>query len=248
MFADRAQHRRLVGHDAVNADVDQFLHFLGMIDGPDVNRESGPSSPFDAIARGDRHRALFHRDLEARRTRGDSSTQPREDLDRAGAGAHRRAESPTYSSQTTMTERTDADPIECTHRPKQSDQRFDRIVALGVDVDHCVGEFFEEVGEKGDGLTAVDEDPADLGPWHLADSTRSTGGASEIVVVERGKQAVRRQSNVGFQIAVTELDRVAECRKRVLGPFTRAPSVSERNETSGGMRFEVGMVVTGDDH
>lgn len=108
--SDPLQGGRIVGHDAVDPEIDESLHLERIVDGPDVNRTSGSTSASDGRLRHHRDRTLRDGNLEAIRCRRNEPGQPARDFDRTGAGAH--AGPPANRRQSTMAERSDAHAIE----------------------------------------------------------------------------------------------------------------------------------------
>src|SRR6478735_11611696 len=94
-----SQHRREVGHDAVDAEVEQAVHLVRIVDGPDVHVASEAVRRLDERRRHDLHGAVTDRDLEALVRRrapvkdGEAGAAPESgDLPRTGGGAETVAE------------------------------------------------------------------------------------------------------------------------------------------------------------
>ena len=111
------------------------------------------------------------------------------------------------------------------------DERSDRSVVLGIDVDAQVGERPEKLLEQRDGLASADPRGAHDLPRQLGDVALVVGDPIEDVVVEGKEHAVGGHVHVGLDVAVAEADRALERRHRVLGPLARAAAVGERDRT-----------------
>ena len=160
---DLLQHRRAVGHDPVDAEVEQADHLARVVDGPHVHVHApagGPRRPASAVTTGGvavgggswAQGAGRLVDLLGRRRRpARAASEP--------AGPERRADAGQGGpdpGDALVGERADADPVDGVGAAQDLDQRLDGGVVLGVDVDPQVGPGAEQVLEQRDGLDAVD--------------------------------------------------------------------------------------------
>ena len=62
------QHKGPVGHNSINAEIQQVLHLVGFVDGPHVNLQSSTVCIIDQSLIGQRDRALLERNLGCKGT------------------------------------------------------------------------------------------------------------------------------------------------------------------------------------
>lgn len=228
------QHGGLVGHEPVNTELEQPLHFIALIDRPHVDGEVATvgvaHEPF-----GYQGAALVPgRHLEAGLSeRGARHPDGRCQESGGLAGPHRRAEpGPEHLSTTRLAgiaERADADTIEGAALLDDPDERLDRGVGLRIDVDTQVGPGAEQLSQQRNRLAAVDSSSSDLGVVEVRNGAGAVGDTVELGVVEGQQHAVGRRVDIGLNVAVAQVDRVRESGQGVLGGLAGAAAMGERD-------------------
>ena len=229
-----AEHVGLVGHEAVDAEVEQPVHLDRLVDGPDVYRES-PSvcSPHESCVdqgepAGMRRNLDASDDRDAHRHTHRRQSQSRDDP-RAARSAQRVTQQLTGATNTSIGERADAHPLDRTGAREQSGQRLDHCVTLRVDVHPLTREGGQQLVEQDHGARAPDSRLADLGERALVDAPVAVGDPIEPLVVERDDMSVAGEVNICLEIAKAERHRMGERLHGVLGMHACPAAMSDRD-------------------
>jgi len=215
-----AQYRRAVGHDAVDAEIEESDHLVAVVDGPDVNLHS-------AVVRLVEEPRVDERDPlgaggHLRAWRGQTSnghavgrTPQSCDAPRPERCARRGTQQRANAGQPPIAEGSDADPIDRVTALQHIDERGYGAIVFRVDVHPDVGERAEELLEQRDGFTSVHLCVLHHRPGKGIDAATSVGDAIQHVVMEREQDAVSGHMHVGLDVAVAEphgmLERGASC-------------------------------------
>ena len=144
-------------------------------------------------------------------------------------GEQSRPEPLAQAFQAAVAERSDTHAVDRSCRLDQLGQRLHGRFRFAVDVESRVGPALEQVAHQWDRFATVDAQRGQLGPRHVDDLTCVPARPREIGVVKRDQHAVRRDVDVGLEVAVAERHRVFERRHRVLRIFAGPTAVSERD-------------------
>ena len=107
------------------------------------------------------------------------------------------------------------------------DERPYAGVALAVDVQPGIGERLEQLVERRDRFGSGDSDRGQLAGGEIGDPFRTLAQPHEILVVEDDDHSIGADAYIGLQVAVPEIDGVAECTHRVLRSLGAAAPMGE---------------------
>ncbi len=165
-----------VGHQAVDAKIQQSMHFNGIVDSPDMNVNSQfvcvlnePLSDYLNTTRPHRHLDRVCPSEWNRNAVG--ANHQRHDASSAGAERQTIAEQSARSVYAPVAEGADENTIQGIGCQNRLGQRFDRSVALRIEVDACTRERFKQFTDPQNRLRAPNPCSADLVPSRLGNVT-----------------------------------------------------------------------------
>lgn len=234
---DLAEDARTVGHDPVDTEIEETMHLVGLIDGPDVDVQVEVVRPLDesTVHQGDATGA--HRDLHtaaAGMTTAEAETGGPESGDclRSQRGAQRRTQKLLETVDPAVGERADAHPLGRTEPTEQFGEGFDDSVMLRIDVDPEIRPGGQQLLEQRDRFPSVDEGQAHLAPGEILDHPLPIGDPIEAIVMEGQHLTIGGEMRIGLDIAIPQSHRPGEGRHGVLGPVSGAAAVGEGDGTA----------------
>jgi regulator of sirC expression with transglutaminase-like and TPR domain len=227
-----AEYLGLIGHQPVDAEIEETVHLVRVVDGPDVDLDAPLMEMGDQpwgddrdAAYGHRHLGCLHRrngqpEAPAASQQSESATGPRADRQ---LGPHERPN----TVDSAIAERSDHDPIGRIGSQNRVRERLDRRVVFGVEVDAGRRKDLEELVESHDRFGSRDAGLAHLRPGEFGNEARGVGHPIQTVVVEGDRNAVEGHVHVGLDVGEPELECVAKCPFGVLGVNAGPSAMSE---------------------
>ncbi len=153
-----------VGDQTIDAEVEELVHLLGLVDGPHVHVGATTVGVTHQRTRDHREPSPSMRHLKGRDpSSGEPPGRPprgqrqeQGDLRRAGRRGHLPAAGAPERIQPPLGERADADPVVAPGVVEQLRQRLDGRGRLDVDVEPAVRELLEQLGHRRYGVLAGD--------------------------------------------------------------------------------------------
>ena len=126
-----AKDDRAVGHDAVDAEIEQSLHLRSIVDRPHVHVQSQPMGSLDETTIDHGQRTLFHRHLRSQAPQtANKAVSKQRHLDRAERGAQLGAQLLAQAAQPRVAERADTHPRQRVGAAQGGDERVDSSIGL----------------------------------------------------------------------------------------------------------------------
>ena len=127
---------RPISHDSINAEIEQSGHFIGRIDGPNVNLNPTSMRSFDEplVDHGDR--SMFDRNLGAQCSAANRRSDPqRGDAPRRQRRTRTHSEQRGKPSDSPIAKRSDANPLQTARATDRRYKTRNGAIGLAVDVD-----------------------------------------------------------------------------------------------------------------